>query len=43
MKIYGNQPFNKNKTLVRNKRDRIVAKIHAEEWKKVKVAFTASS
>jgi calcineurin-like phosphoesterase len=35
MKICGNQPFNKNKTLVQNKRDRIVPKFHAEEWKKV--------
>jgi hypothetical protein len=43
MKIRGNQPFHKNKILVQNKRDRIVPKIHAEEWKKLKVACNASA
>jgi hypothetical protein len=42
-KMCGNQPFYKNKTLVQNKCDRIMPKIHAEEWKKLMVACNASA
>jgi len=43
MKICGNQPFYTKKILVQNKHDRIMPKIHAEEWKKLKVACNASA
>jgi len=41
--ICGNQPFYKNKILVQNKHDRIIPKIHAGEWEKLKVACNASA
>jgi len=42
-KICGNQSFYKNKILVQNKHNRIRPKIHAEEWKKLKVVCNASA
>jgi hypothetical protein len=43
IKICKNQSFYKNKILVQNKRNRIMPKIHAEEWKKLKVVCNASA